>query len=472
MCSRDQGGRWSGRGAFRFCAGLIILGGAYPAASSCVPPHCEPPITNYILSCHASIANTPQPVDTSPVCVGSAMEFNIPVLTADLGGYLIRRYKVRRKAHCREPGNVVDCQEAVLPQPIVYTWSIWQGTNQRGNGSGPVAVYYPASPGSYTCRFVTHVTRAICPPNPRSWTTTVTRAAYEVQVTGAVTRLCVGQTIGLSALHARGPVTWASSAPAVATVAAGQVTGLAPGAAVISATDSNGCSDSISVTLLKVDITGPEKTIIYCGAVANNPTITLTADGQPVGGTYMWEIESGPAEIVTSSGNSAQIRGTAIGDAVVKATYGFSGGSCEATHQIKVVKPTSLALVPPPNTTSFTTPFVGYFTDFTYQVLDNDGDPLVEVGDADLTWDETKSSACTTDPPDISLGTGGDVNALGQFLDRHSPGGPFDDVPSDFRAKRTQTFTISGCDVGVRCIFLYNDHADSQAGQCDGNCNF
>jgi hypothetical protein len=257
MCSRDQGGRWSGRGAFRFCAGLIILGGAYPAASSCVPPHCEPPITNYILSCHASIANTPQPVDTSPVCVGSAMEFNIPVLTADLGGYLIRRYKVRRKAHCREPGNVVDCQEAVLPQPIVYTWSIWQGTNQRGNGSGPVAVYYPASPGSYTCRFVTHVTRAICPPNPRSWTTTVTRAAYEVQVTGAVTRLCVGQTIGLSALHARGPVTWASSAPAVATVAAGQVTGLAPGAAVISATDSNGCSDSISVTVLKIDMITP-----------------------------------------------------------------------------------------------------------------------------------------------------------------------------------------------------------------------
>jgi hypothetical protein len=252
--------------------------------------------------------------------------------------------------------------------------------------------------------------------------------------------------------------------------------GLAPGQThlrlTMTATNGVTAYDDVVLNLLKVDITGPEKTIIYCGAVANNPTITLTADGQPVGGTYMWEIESGPAEIVTSSGNSAQIRGTAIGDAVVKATYGFSGGSCEATHQIKVVKPTSLALVPPPNTTSFTTPFVGYFTDFTYQVLDNDGDPLVEVGDADLTWDETKSSACTTDPPDISLGTGGDVNALGQFLDRHSPGGPFDDVPSDFRAKRTQTFTISGCDVGVRCIFLYNDHADSQAGQCDGNCNF
>ncbi len=228
---------------------LLKIGFGYDAVA-CVPGHCQV-VSNFVIACHTFVTNMPRVVDTRPVCVGSTMEFKHPVLTEDLGGHLIRRYLVKKNRNC--PDHVIDCQEDVPAQPVLYTWIIWKGSNKVATGSGDTASCTPVEPGTYTCRFITRVTRATCPPVPSVWTTSVSRVAYEVQVTGAVTRLCVGQTAGFSALNTIGPVTWASSAPAVASVAGGLVTGLAPGHAVISATDSNGCSASIPITVLSVD---------------------------------------------------------------------------------------------------------------------------------------------------------------------------------------------------------------------------
>src|SRR4030095_11493593 len=126
-----------------------------------------------------------------------------------------------------------------------------------------------------------------------STTATVTVNARPT-ITGTLT-VCVGATTQLTGSGTPAAVNpWVSGTPGVATVSnTGLVTGVAAGTSVITYTNSNGCTQTATVTVNSATITG---TLTACASGSAGNTTQLT--GSPAGGTW----SSGTPTVATVSG--------------------------------------------------------------------------------------------------------------------------------------------------------------------------
>lgn len=142
--------------------------------------------------------------------------------------------------------------------------------------------------------------------------------------------LDVGQTVALDARVAdpagaeleRARVEWSSSDPAVATVAAGQVTGRAPGRVTIRAS-TGGRSDSVRLTV-ELPVAGisvaPDSVVLLAGRSGTLFADLTDASGEPQAHSLS-VTSSAPAVAAVESGRT--IRGVAAGSAVLTVRAGL-----------------------------------------------------------------------------------------------------------------------------------------------------
>ncbi|HYR13021.1 MAG TPA: Ig-like domain-containing protein, partial [Mycobacterium sp.] len=179
-------------------------------------------------------------------------------------------------------------------------------------------------------------------------------AVASVTVSPATANLHIGQTVQLTATpkNAAGTiltgrtVTWTSSNPSVATVSpSGQVTGVTPGSASITAT-SEGKSGSTTITVTTI----PVASVAISPATANirvRQTVQLTATpkdsagGTLAGRTVMWA--SGDTSIVIVS-PTGLVTGVAPGTAPI--TTMSEGKNSSATITVTLVPVASVAISP------------------------------------------------------------------------------------------------------------------------------
>ncbi|MBU1692478.1 MAG: hypothetical protein KKC51_00790 [Verrucomicrobia bacterium] len=234
-----------------------------------------------------------------------------------------------------------------------------------------------------------------------------------------------------------------------------------------------------------VSITGTNKTIIYCDNVSDcqgasqYPTINLTAVGNPSGGTYAWWVASGPLCLLANSGASVDLRGYALGNGTVTVRYTDPDGrTCESTHGVEVVKPASLSIIDQ-TTEVFRNQegkILSHRTSVKFQVHDNKGAPLPEIGTASLEWTEDIRLYCVKYPyTDIFGWGGGPIESDGTFIDTQSVVTPLMEpfMPDNFKSKRKQHIWVNGCDMGFWCVTTDNDSAQTASGACSdpGYCN-
>ncbi|HYT83157.1 MAG TPA: Ig-like domain-containing protein [Gemmatimonadales bacterium] len=177
----------------------------------------------------------------------------------------------------------------------------------------------------------------------------LTGVVVSVSVEPAAPSLVVGTTVQLAATpkDANGNpvsgrvVTWASSAPAVATVSGGGVvTGMAAGAATITAT-SEGQSGTAAATVTNAAVASV--TVSPAAATATvGQTVLLTAtpkdaSGQPLSGRVVTWASSAPA-VATVSG-SGVVTGMAAGAATITATSEGQSGTAALTVTASVTNP-------------------------------------------------------------------------------------------------------------------------------------
>lgn len=191
--------------------------------------------------------------------------------------------------------------------PYTYLWD-------PGSVAGSPLVATPASTTVYT------VTVSDACSNTAQATQMITVTPISANTGNAV--VCVGGTTTLS--NPSGTGTWSSSAGAVAVVgpATGIVTGISPGTAVITFTNTLGCYATTVVTVVPMpgSITG---TATVC--VGN----TTTLSNPLAAGTWT----SGATAIATVGAGSGVVTGVAAGTATI--TYTTTGG-CTATKVVTV----------------------------------------------------------------------------------------------------------------------------------------
>src|SRR6266704_3165229 len=163
-------------------------------------------------------------------------------------------------------------------------------------------------------------------------TVTVSPAAPSVALGGTLPLTATPKDVNGNPLTGR-TVTWASSAPAVATVSgSGAVTGMAAGAATITAT-SEGKSGKAAATVSTVPVAtvtvGPATASIALGATTQLTATPKDASGNPLSGRVVtWATSS--AAVATVSG-SGLVTGVAAGTATITATSEGQSGTAAIT---------------------------------------------------------------------------------------------------------------------------------------------
>ncbi|HET7890439.1 MAG TPA: hypothetical protein VFL34_02900 [Candidatus Sulfotelmatobacter sp.] len=201
---------------------------------------------------------------------------------------------------------------------------------------------------------------------------------------------CNGELVDISGDFSN----WWSGNTAVATVASRQVHGVAAGSTYAYASGYiymwNGAGCSLEPAQFQAPVTvKPTVTIsgstylamLNSGATGGGNTTTLTAAGNPSGGTYSWSAVSGQGNITISSAGSqtATIQAAAVGTYTVQVTYSVNNQQGTATTVGRVQQPGSLAVISD-DTTTYNCALAGYpyFTqerDIQYQVLDTSSPP-------------------------------------------------------------------------------------------------
>ena len=151
-----------------------------------------------------------------------------------------------------------------------------------------------------------------------SGTITVTTVVVNPDTAG----VGIGQTLQFTATGGTAPYTWSSSAPAVASIdaATGLLTALTAGTTTVTATDSNGYSDtSGTITVSQVTVT-PQTALL---AVGN--TLQFSASG----GTAPYTWSSSNLAVATINATTGLLTAVGAGTATITATdaNGVSGGS-------------------------------------------------------------------------------------------------------------------------------------------------
>jgi hypothetical protein len=141
--------------------------------------------------------------------------------------------------------------------------------------------------------------------------------------------------------------------------------------------------------------------MLHSGSTGSGNTTTLTATGNPSGGTYSWTAVSGQGNISISnaSSQSATIQATAVGTYTVQVTYTVSGQPGTATTVGKVQQPGSLGVISN-DTTTYNCALAGYAyltqeRDVQYQVLDTSSPPA-PIQAMDMSATETLNASINT----------------------------------------------------------------------------
>ena len=192
-----------------------------------------------------------------------------------------------------------------------------------------------------------------------------------------------------------------------------------------------------------VTISGPQNIPMLQSGAQGADSITVTATGNPTGGTYSWTALSGGSNItiLDDTSQSAILQSVAVGTYTVQVTYTVNNKSGTATTVGRVQQPGSLGVIS--NTTPTfncgSTGLPAYNTidrSIQYQVLDTSSSPIpVANMDASETTLNVISNTCnvtgpspTTDAPTLSNGYFLKPDTLqlcsAQCLPANSQGGP------------------------------------------------
>ncbi len=183
------------------------------------------------------------------------------------------------------PTNSSTCY---IDAATTYSWTFTNGTPASSNTSTPGTITYNTN-GSQTIALA--VTNSCGVTNA---TANFTVSALPT-ITGTST-ICINNTTTLTGSGTPATVSpWVSSNPGVATVnSTGVVTGISAGTAIITYTNSNGCTRTITITVLAIpQITGTT-------AICVGNTTTLTATGTP--GATPWTSSNPSVATVSSTG--------------------------------------------------------------------------------------------------------------------------------------------------------------------------
>src|SRR3989441_567611 len=207
-----------------------------------------------------------------------------------------------------------------------------------------------AAPGRYNVI-------AAAQPGGKADTAVVTVSSVSVAsvtVSPATASLQVGQTVQLTATpqDASGSplsgrvVTWVSSNPAAATVSAsGVVTGVAVGAATITAT-SEGQNGTSSVTIALIPVASvslsPGSATVVTGNTVQLTATPQDANGAPLSGRVVTWASSNPAAATVSA--SGLVTGVAVGAATITATS--EGKSATTAITVSAVPVASVTVSP------------------------------------------------------------------------------------------------------------------------------
>src|SRR2546425_425171 len=223
---------------------------------------------------------------------------------------------------------------------IAVSWSATGGSiDSSSAGKRHYGHYTSASCGTFTVTATSHpgnVSQAVsvtvtgCPLPVAAVTVTPPTATIGVGQTAqylAITRDAFGNPLGGRT------VTWSSSNPAVATVnGAGQATGVAVGAATLTAT-SEGKSGTAAITVATVPVASvtvsPATASVQVGQTVPLSAIPRDANGNPLAGrTVSWG-SSNPAVATVSA--SGLVTGVTAGAATLTATSEGKSGTAAIT---------------------------------------------------------------------------------------------------------------------------------------------
>ena len=234
------------------------------------------------------------------------------------------------------------------------------------------------------------------------------------------------------------------------------------------------CCDGTPTAAPTVTISGTSKCVFLCSGAS--PTIQLTANGQPSGGSYVWAITVGGAKIATDSGlqsATVTLHGTipsdTRNDVSLTVTYTKCGTTVNATQTLTVQQPYSVSVLGSSTVPISSGGTNGYGTAYLFQVQDH----LVprENIQAVMHVDEYRILKCTTD--DIPVKSNGkNTDTLGRFADLLGVSFP-GPIPTDFQAQVDQTITVGTCFLdasGTRCQHYGMNSAQSVQGICPGGC--
>ncbi|MES2701288.1 MAG: Ig-like domain-containing protein [Bacteroidota bacterium] len=246
------------------------------------------------------------------------------VVTSITGGVVTITYTV---GSCY---RTLDINISTTPAPISGSGTLCVGTtvsltngSTGGTWSGPATttISGPSGTGAITgltagTAMVSYALSATC-----YITTVVTVNALPASVTG-VFKACVGAATTLANTTADG--IWSSSSPATASVdTAGVVTGVSAGTALISYTNSDGCSRSAIVTINAIpsSSTGPGSVCVGVSVMLANSTA----------GGVSWT--SSNTSVATVNSSTGTVTGVSAGNADITFTVGTG---CFTTSNITV----------------------------------------------------------------------------------------------------------------------------------------
>jgi hypothetical protein len=160
-----------------------------------------------------------------------------------------------------------------------------------------------------------------------------------------------------------------------------------------------------------VTISGPTNIPMLKAGAQGSDSITVTATGNPTGGTYSWTAVSGGSNItiLNATSQNAILQSVAVGTYTVEVTYTVNNQNGTATTVGRVQQPGSLGVISnaTPTFNCGNTGLPAYNTAdrlIQYQVLDTSGSPIPAAGmDASETTLNVISNTCNVAGPNPTI---------------------------------------------------------------------
>ncbi len=250
------------------------------------------------------------------------------------------------------------------------------------------------------------VTEPPAPPSdpPRPTTVTVSPSTAELTAVGATVQLAVEVRDQNGNAMAGAPVTWASSAPAVATVSsAGLVTAVSNGTVTITATAGSASGTATATVVQQVSnvAVSPATDTLVAGDTLRLSAVAADANGHPVAeAEFSWASSDTLVAVVDDAG---LVTGVGAGQAEVMVT------SAEVTGraQLLVVAPAPTTVAVTPDTVALTA--LGQTAQFAAEVRDQAGRVMEDVP---VDWSSADTQVVAIDSTGLVTAVGRGVTTV------------------------------------------------------------